>query len=310
MLDVDVMFCFDDRILTGAGVSILSMLDHADEDTRYRIHVMHPGLSKNIQSALLELVEGSRHKMNFYHIPASRFRDVPKNSGSWTEIVYYRLLASEILSGLSRVIYSDVDVFIKKDLASVFEIDLSDCEWGGVAAERNCPDAIMHKYFPENSKEFIYFSGFMVMNLDLMRGNDAVNRYFSGIEEFGRRLKFFDLDLLNICTTQVARVPFSYCVLETIYEANDVTSARDYGFLQSVYSVAELEAARDKPAIIHYAGKRGKPWQRRDVPTDFFSVERRLPKRLQRKTFRDFRKRWLSRKGQAHLMSRTPVERI
>lgn len=306
MRNIPIILCFDDRILTGAGVTILSLLDSAKPTTCYDIHVFTPGLPADVQDAFQGLVAGSRHSLRFHVIDAARFADTPRNKGSWTEIVYYRLLSSEILPELPRALYSDVDVFIMRDLAEVYDTDLTECEWAGVAAERNVPEAVGHRYFPENPKPMIFFSGFMVMNLDLMRQNAAVQRYFEGIRLYGERLKFFDLDLLNICTPRIARVPFDYCVLEAVYESPDITDAPDWAFLKTIYSLQDLETARDDPAIVHYAGRRGKPWQRRDVPRYFDKVEKRLPARLQRKTFRDFRKRWLSKKGRRVLTSRTP----
>jgi lipopolysaccharide biosynthesis glycosyltransferase len=297
MADIPIILCFDDRILVGAGVTIQSLIDAAKPTTRYEINILNPGFSQMIRAGLSSLVDGTAHSMRFFDVPTSRFDGVPKGRGSWTEIVYYRLLASDVLTDRDKAIYSDVDVFFKKDLSNVFSIDLAGCEWAGVAAETNTPEKIMHSYFPENTKDRIFFSGFMVMNLALMRQNKAVERYFDTIGKLGQRLKFFDLDLLNIATPAIGQLPFDYVVLEDIYETDDVTEAADYAYLKTVYSKAELERARDDPAIIHYAGRRGKPWQRQHTPAYYRDVENGLPNVLRRFNFRNFRKKWLSRKG-------------
>ena len=310
MADIPVIFCFDDRILTGAGVSILSLIEAAAPDTRYHVKIFHPGFDADLQAALHRLVDQTRHTMSFHQISAARFAEAPQNRGSWTDVVYYRLLAAEVLPDCDKAIYSDVDVFFKRDMAEVFATDLGAYEWAGVAAEANTPDAVMHRHFPENTKDLIYFSGFMVMNLALMRANGAVARYIETIDRFKERLKFFDLDVLNIATPAIRRLPFAYVTLEDVFEAADVTQARDYAYLRSVYSVPELEEARNGPAIIHFAGKRGKPWQRRDLPAYYAQTMERLPARLRRGTFRDFRKRWFSKKGRAHLTCRTPKIRL
>ena len=302
---VSVLFCFDERILLGAGVSIVTLVDCAAESTVLDIRIMHPGLSDEAKGGLLHLIDGSRHEMKFVEVSPDRFSNAPKNRGSWTEIVYYRLVASEILSDCDRVIYSDVDVFFKRDLYSAFSMNFDGAEWAGVAAERNEPNMLAHKYFPENTKERVYFSGFMVMNLELMRENRAVERYFEGIEWLGHRLKFFDLDLVNVLTQKIAQLPFDYVVLEDIYEVENIEESREFGFLNSVYSVQDLEAARQDPAIIHYAGPRGKPWQRQQVPRYYQEVVDRLPAELQRTTFRDWRKTWLSSKGRKRRYQRS-----
>lgn len=297
MVNIPVIFCFDDRILLGAGVSILSMLDAAQETTIYDIHIFNPGFPAGIKADLRQLVDGTRHTMAFHEIPAARFADVPKGRGSWTEIVYYRMIASEVLPDVDKAIYSDVDVFFCQDMKEVFQTGLDGHEWAGVVAEGNTPENVMHKHFPENTNDMIVFSGFMVMNLALMRRNNAVPRYFAGIKEFGDRLRFFDLDLLNITTPSIGHVPFNYVVLEEVFETPDVTQSADFRYLRSVYSADDLTAARDDPAIIHYAGRRGKPWQRQDMPAYYKRVADRLPKGLRRFNFRSFRKKWLSRKG-------------
>ncbi|MEM8730661.1 MAG: glycosyltransferase family 8 protein [Pseudomonadota bacterium] len=297
MSDVSVLFCFDDRILLGAGVSIASMLAAAAPETTYDVHIFQPGFSAAQRAGFEDLVAGSRHRLTFHDIAPERFEGVPKNKGSWTEIVYFRLLAPEVLNDLDRVIYSDVDVFIRKDLSHVFDVDLEGYDWAGTAAEGNTPDNVTHRHFPENPKDRIYFSGFMVMNLARMRDREAVSRYFEVIEAVGDRLKFFDLDVLNIASQTIRPLPFDYVVLEDIYETEDVTQSRDWAYLKSVYSRADLEAARSDPAIVHFAGRRGKPWQRRVVPAYYRAVVDALPSGLRKTTFRDWRKRWIGAKG-------------
>jgi lipopolysaccharide biosynthesis glycosyltransferase len=139
-------------------------------------------------------------------------------------------------------------------------------------------------------------SGFMVMNLARMRDDNLVARFLEVIAAFRDRLKFFDLDVLNLSCDAILPLPFEYVTLEDVYESDDVTRSGDYPFLATIYTVGELERAKRTPAIIHYAGRRGKPWQRRDVPAYFQHYVDRLPAALRVTTFRDFRKR-LSARG-------------
>lgn len=297
MADIPIILCFDDRILVGAGVTIKSLLNAAHSDTTYEINILNPGFPDDLKVSLKSLTDGTRHSMRFFEVAPERFDGVPTGRGSWTEIVYYRLIAPEIITDRDRAIYSDVDVFFTDDMSEVFATNLEDIEWAGVAAEANSPDMVMHTYIPENTKDQIVFSGFMVMNLELMRRNNAVQRYFETIDKVGDKLRFFDLDLVNVATPKIATVPFRYVVLEDIYEAEDVTTSRDFNYLKSVYTPKQLEDARDNPAIIHYAGKRGKPWHRQHTEPYYRDVETSLPKALRAFNFRNFRKKWLSRKG-------------
>jgi lipopolysaccharide biosynthesis glycosyltransferase len=297
MAEIPIVLCFDDRILIGAGVTIQSLLNAANPETKYEINVLHPGLSEDLQKALRSLTDETRHSMRFFEIPPERFDGIPKGRGSWTEIVYFRLLSSEVINDREKIIYSDVDVFFKRDLTEVFQTDLTGIEWAGVPVETNTPEKTMHYYFPENTKPRIVTSCFMVMNLALMRERKVVTRYFETIKKIGDRLVFFDLDLVNIATPEIGEVPLNYCVFEDIYEAEDVTQAADYRYLKTIYSKEAIEAARDDAAIIHYAGKRGKPWQRQHTENYYKDVENTLPHALKAFNFRNFRKKWFSRKG-------------
>ena len=107
MTDIPIVLCFDDRILIGAGVTIKSLLNAAQPSTTYEINVLNPGFTDDIRRGLQQLTDGTRHSIRFFDIPPERFDGVPKGRGSWTEIVYYRLLSSEIIADRDRVIYSE-----------------------------------------------------------------------------------------------------------------------------------------------------------------------------------------------------------
>lgn len=297
MNKVPIILCFDERILLGAGVTIRSLIQSAHHSTAYQILILQPGFDDATKSCLTSLVHNTHHEISFFHVPKSRFSHVPTNRGSWTEIVYYRLIASEILPEFDKAIYSDVDVFICRDLHDLYATDMTGYEWGGVAAQKNFEGSTAHKYFPENTNNLIYFSGFMLMNLKLMRENRSVDRYFDIVRSFSDRLKFFDLDILNLSTDKIKRLPFDYVLLEDIYETENITLSKDYSYLQTVYDIEELEQARDNPAIIHYAGERGKPWQRQDMPQYYCDHVDALPACLKVFNFRTFRKKWFSRKS-------------
>lgn len=297
MNKVPIILCFDERILLGAGVTIRSLIQSAHHSTAYQILILQPGFDDATKSCLSSLVQNTNHEISFFHVPKSRFSHVPTNRGSWTEIVYYRLIASEILPEFDKAIYSDVDVLICRDLSEIFSTDMERFEWGSVAMQTNFEGSTAHKYFPENKNDLIYFSGFMLMNLKLMRENLAVARYFDIIDKFYDRLKFFDLDILNLSTDRIKRLPFDYAVFEDIYETENITLSKDYPYLQTVYDIEELERARDNPAIIHYAGVRGKPWQRQDMPQYYRDHVDALPACLKVFNFRTFRKKWFSPKS-------------
>lgn len=288
---IPVVFCFDKRIILGASVAIKSLLDCAKESTTYDVRIFHSDLSLENQKNLSMLCENTRHNISFHYINPKIFENAPKNKGSWSEIVYYRFLIPSVLQEYDKVIYSDVDVLFKDDLSDLYNTNLADYELGAVRAERNTPNAIGHKYFKENKKDFIYWSGLMLLNCKRFRDEDILLKLLKNAEIHYRELKFFDLDLVNITCQNIKLLDFRYCVLQGIYYNEDFYQNRDYKYLRNVYSDNDLIQAKLRPAIIHYAGKPGKPWRMKNPYVDYQAVINELPKNLKQYTFRDLRKK-------------------
>ena len=194
-----------------------------------------------------------------------------------------------------RAIYSDIDVFFKGDLSSLIDIDMRGAPVGAVIGEVNSPKMKCHNYFPENKSEYVYMSGFLLMDLDKMRQEELTEKVLSTARSFGERLKMFDLDALNLACNNILSLSFQYCVLETVYEAQSVKDAPEYIWLSDYYSIKDLEGAKTNPKIIHYAGPLGKPWRRANQPSYYKSALARVPAALNKNTFRDIRKYWTSR---------------
>lgn len=299
MNNIPVVFTFDKRIILGAAVAIQSLIDTAKKDTSYDIFVYHPDIDDKTVSEFKKMVEGTNHSITFQYISKERFKDAPINkNGSWQEIVYYRLLIPELLPQYDKVIYIDTDVILKNDLADVYNINLEDFECAAVAMEKNNENMICHKYFPENKNEYTYISSFIVFNSKKLRENNFVEKVFDTIKTFNSRLKFFDLDALNIAVDKFYNLPFRYGVFQSMYY-NDVFKSWDesyeYNFVKNVYDIETLKKEVEEVVMLHYAGNPGKPWRRKKVPEDYLVYINKIPKKLKRYTFRDFRKRLFSK---------------
>jgi lipopolysaccharide biosynthesis glycosyltransferase len=288
---VPIVFCFDKRIILGASVAIKSLIDSAKTDTIYDIRIFHSDLDLKSQKDITALVENSRHKIAFHYINPAIFDGAPRSKGSWTEIVYYRFLIPQILVEYEKVIYSDVDVLFKNDLSDLYNQNIEDYELAAVRAERNTTGTIGHKYFEENKKEYIYWSGLMLLNCKKFREESILEKLLENAKLKYRDLRFFDLDLVNITCQKILSLGFEYCVLQGIYYNSDYSSQKDYEYLKGVYTDEELLCAKKSPAIIHYAGKLGKPWRMKHPYEDYKEVMDKLPKSLKKYTFRDLRKK-------------------
>ena len=294
MAKIPVVFTFDKRIILGASVAIKSLIESANKDTIYDIKILHSDLSLKNQANISKLVSNTKHSISFYYIDKNIFKGLKKSKGSWTEIVYYRLLIPEIIFD-EKVIYSDVDVYFKKDLTEIYETEIGNNEIIAVRAEINSPEAKGHKYFKENKNDFIYWSGFMVMNCKKLKEEKYFEKFMNTAREFKDKLRFYDLDVLNLTCKNIKSASLQYCILEPIFEFDDYTKMRNYEYLSKFYTKQDFELAKNCPIIIHYAGELGKPWRRKNPPEYYKETIKRLPKELVKYTFRDIRKKFFSK---------------
>ena len=170
MARIPVVFTFDKRIVLAGAVTIQSLVDTAGAETSYDIYVYHPDIDEKDIKEFQKIVEGTCHTLSFQYISKERFKDAPINKGgSWTEIVYYRLLIPELLPQYDKVIYADTDVLFKADLSDAYNIDITEYECAAVAMEPNNANMICHKYFPENKNELTFISSFIIFNSKKMR---------------------------------------------------------------------------------------------------------------------------------------------
>ena len=273
MTKIPVVFAFSDNFAMPASIAIKSLIDNKNVSTEYDIFVIYDELAEDVKKKFETITD-----INWLQIAVEIFDKAPSNS-YWRKSVYYRLLIPSLIKKYDKVIYSDVDVLFKSDLSEIFNRDVENFYWAGVIAEKNDENTQCHKYFVENKNEYIYMSGFMLVNCKKMREDDFVSKMFDTIEKFAKRLDMFDLEVLNLSTEKISAIPFEYCTLENIYNEKDIKKAPEYLWLSKVYPEEILLEAKKNPKIIHYAGKNPKIWKRKtdDIPGYYFEYIKKSP---------------------------------
>lgn len=99
-------------------------------------------------------------------------------------------------------------------------------------------------------------AGYMFLNLDSIRNDDMVRKYFEFLRGNYERLIQPEQDIINICSYKKIKViPLANMVCSYIYELYDVDELEDEEF----YSSQQIERAIKSPIQLHYAGHL-KPW--------------------------------------------------
>ena len=105
-------------------------------------------------------------------------------------------------------------------------------------------------------------------------------------EKFGPSV---DLELINSVTSKIFRLPFKYCLLESLIIYDKISDIPEYGWLSKLYSDHELTDAIKNVVIIHYTVNgehREKPWNRLNPPKNYLNYILNSP----------YKYEWLSQK--------------
>ena len=269
-MKIPVVFAFDDNYALPASIAIQSLLDSKKPTTEYEIIVLHGGLLPETIKNMEKICP-----IRWIKVDTATLKNVPQG---WSGLeTYYRLLIADLLPEYDKVIWSDVDVLFKGDLADIYSQNLEGADWGGIIAERQDEKEGVHPHYPENKKPYVYMPGFMVIDTKLWRQKKMWDRFMEIIKMYGEKLKFFDLDILNLAADKIYPVPFEYCVLENIYD--DMENAPEYPWLERAQGKEALIKAQKNPIIIHYAGRNPKVWKRKkdEIPAYYWSYIEKSP---------------------------------
>lgn len=282
--NIPIVMCFSDYFVPYASVTIQSMLENAKKQNNYDIIVLHTSVSDDNQKRLQWMV-------NKYNNATIRFLNIIELTSELTWKAnnhisvesFYRLNIARLLPRYNKVIYLDSDLLVLRDIADIYEIDLSglliaatvDADHAG-----QCGGVIpkVKEYTEEIlglANPYDYFqAGVVIFNVEEFRKQFEDDELLEYAQE--REYMYMDQDVLNAkCTGQICYLPMNWNVL-TDCGSNRVNNLIRKAAPWQIYE--DYMEARKNPFIIHYAGWE-KPWDNpdSDFSFNFWSYARRNP---------------------------------
>lgn len=265
---VHIACCFDREMELPFLVLANSIKRHLSGNRRVILHALHsdplahdPVFSQNLESSTFEIA----------FQPVENPYDISLATNFNSTAQFIRLMLPSLLPDVSRVVYLDTDLFLARDIAPLFDIDLC----GSALAAM--PDYFLTGGYPNKGWLFqmknqsvpvpqyitevvgladwtSYFnSGVMVLDLDQFRARDfqaAFDRYLETSQ--GRRMHNEQDALNHVIDGAYVRLDprwnMNAARTDDIFEGSDAGLAR----VRSLWN--------SDPWIIHYGGY-GKPWR-------------------------------------------------
>ena len=231
------------------GVMMYSLcVNNRNEKLHFHI-IVDDSVTKQ-QKAELKTVISDDAEISFYLINIEDIRQyLIVKIENFPIPIYYRLLVAKILpADISKVLYLDADMIVRKDLSELWNTRLDNVAVAGVPNQSDCGQYWKRLEYP---KEQGYFnSGVLLINLEYIRKHNLTEDFIDFIKNSPEKLLCPDQDVLNkILKDRKILLPVRFNAQDGFYR---VSSESIYG------NRKEFETDIEDPYIVHYT--KDKPW--------------------------------------------------
>lgn len=255
---IPVVFTPDGNFIVQTTVAILTMLEAKKTDTYYHFYIL---LSENFEKDRLKYLDNlkkirSDFEYTITYFDTKKIDGLKINTSHVTHSTFYRLMLADIYD-FERCMYHDGDILVYGDLSEMYNVDMTDSYIAGIktiiqqqGAERD--RKLIEEWGFESMEQYI-FAGDLTMNLAKIR-KDNITQFF--LQQMERGFPQQDQDVLNYCCyNHISFLPLKYCFLNR-WKNNDEI----YKYKNQIYMRSEIEEAKERPSIVHFAGGIVKPW--------------------------------------------------
>ncbi len=229
---IPIVLSADHKYLMPLGVTIKSIIDNKDKETRLKIIILDGGLDDADKKTISSLAKKNA-EIEYQVINKNNFSDFPEKR-YFSLAATYRLIAPEIFD-YEKILYLDCDTIVLKDLNRLYKTDISNHV---LAAIREKSETYVKKFFFREISRY-FNSGVLLINTEKWRQEKIWEKSINFIKENKDIVKYPDQDTLN------------HLLENNWLELNEV-----FNFQIDKHEVLHKELDIN---ILHFVGAR-KPW--------------------------------------------------
>lgn len=246
-----IVYTSDDRFAEILGVSLVSLFENNKDMEEINVYILDSGITEDNKHKLISVCKS--YKRNGVFIPAT---DISKkmsmhitiDRGSLSQ--YARLfVSSDLTEDLSRVLYFDCDIVVRKSIRELWNLDLHDKTIGALM------DAFS-KYYRVNidleENDIMFNSGVMLIDLNKWKEQKVEERLLNFIKAKNGVIQQGDQGALNHVLSHD-----TYCFEPRF---NSVTIFHDFSYKKMLnyrkppkfYEEKSIKEAVENPTIVHF----------------------------------------------------------
>lgn len=259
---IQVVYACDNNFAMLAGISIASLLENSREDMPLSVYVLCCDVSEENGARIRAVAEKFDRKLELIDatIPIQNLTSQYNiDVRQWSLAAYARLLATDLLPDVDRILYFDCDTLIMDDVEQLWNTELKEASCAAAVEQIS----FLQKKIVGLTKEESYFnSGVMLIELNKWREKGYASKFAESLRRHNGRLPYADQGCINeVCHGDIATLPAKYNVHTLLYNFS-YEDAAIYRGDAGAYSKEEIEEAKKNPSIIHFTSSflSRRPW--------------------------------------------------
>ncbi len=204
--NTEVAFVFNEKYAKYASVTITSILLNSDLDNHYNFYAIYEE-SDPISTDTKNKIESLSYLRNFniYFVPFpeslvkenEKFFEKLLSNSTYPSIVILKALPEKVLLNLDKILLTDVDILVLRDLYDLASIDMKDYSIASTKSSRTFAEGRMYRNAECADLPVQYFSnGVVLHNLKIKRQKDIFSKISN--QNFKCNFTFPEQDALNI----------------------------------------------------------------------------------------------------------------
>lgn len=279
---IPIVFAANNKFAGPLSVAVQSVIDAAGCDRRYAVVILESDLTEQNQALLQRQVsEKPNIQIRFYNARALVDGYDLKAHNHISIETFYRFLIQEILPDCDKAIYLDGDLIVKKDLAQLYDTDITGYSFAAVrdvdfigqinGAAGHAMEYAKNKLRLKDPYAYAQ-AGVLLLNLYEMRRQYSMEGW---LKRASKDYRYSDQDVLNkYCQGKIYELDQRW---NTIFDC-DFNRIRTTVYMAPEELYKAYLRARKDPYIVHYAGFQ-KPWKHlpADFGDEFWTAAKRTP---------------------------------
>lgn len=244
---INICFVSDNNYAKYMGLALMSILKSANKEDKLHFFVLDNQIKQEEKDKIASLKEIKDFKITY--IPISN--NCHANQSDLTLTAYGCFLVPWLIEA-EKIIYLDCDIFVRRSLAPLFNIDISDYYMAGAVDFCMKKRYILSKFKNVILPSDYVNSGVLLINNKKWKEESIADAFFKYAGTHSEDLHYGDQDCLN------------YFLYSKILKINPTWNMRyhcyDPYIVNKQDNKAEIISAQKDPAIRHF-----KPWKKNNI---------------------------------------------